>query len=164
MEATGLPAGGVSRTEGAKAAYGQLTHHVIGRNPKTWGVIVIAMIVLLLLFIVLWIVYLNKYKDCAGKHDGFLGTDPLGNMNTGGNNPMWNLQSGPAGWGGPMHSTYPPGEGRVWGASAEGGNTMAVVPGSRTSVLASLAAWRTTSARPSSPPRPSTSTTPARLP
>jgi hypothetical protein len=41
---------------------------------------------------------------------------------------MWNKQMGDAGWGGSLHSTYQPGQARVWGASAEGGHTMAVAP------------------------------------
>lgn len=110
-------------------AYSDLAHHIIGRNPKTWGVIFVAMIVVMVILLILWIVYLNKYKDCeSGGKNTFLGTDPLGNLNTGGNNPMWNLQMGNAGWGGSMQSTYQPGEARVWGASAEGGHAMAVAP------------------------------------
>jgi hypothetical protein len=120
---------GPTSSQGARAAAGTLAHQVIGRNPKTWAVIFIAMVVVLLIFVVLFIVYLNKYRDCEGAAKGsMLGTDPLGNLSTGGNNPMWQLQMGDAGWGGSMHSTYQKGQPRVWGASAVGGHEMAVVP------------------------------------
>jgi hypothetical protein len=119
----------MTSTQGAKKAAGDLAYHTFGRNPKTTGVVFISMVVMLLLFIILFIVYLNKYKDCEhGGKGSFLGTSPLGNLNTGGNNPMWHKQMGDAGWGGSMHSTYQPGQSRVWGASAEGGHTMAVTP------------------------------------
>lgn len=120
---------GMTSTQGAKQAASALAYHTIGRNPKTTGVICIAMVVMLLLFIILFIVYLNKYKDCdKGSQGTFLGTSPLGNLNTGGNNPMWHKQMGDAGWGGSMHSSYQPGQSRIWGASAEDGHTMAVAP------------------------------------
>jgi hypothetical protein len=117
-----------SSAQGARAAAGQLAHHVIGRNPKIWGIIFIAMAVVLLIFIVLFIVYFNKYKECgSGGKSGMLGTNPLGNLNTGGNNPLWHYQMGDAGWGGPMHSTHQQGQPRVWGASAESDHDMGVV-------------------------------------
>jgi hypothetical protein len=114
---------GISSTQGAKNAAGALAFHTFGRNPKATGVVMIAMVVLLLLFIILFIVYMGKYKDCENK-DKF-----HGNLSTGGNNPMWHNQMGDAGWGGTMHSTYQPGESRVYSSSAEGGHTAAVTPG-----------------------------------
>jgi hypothetical protein len=94
-----------------------------------WGAIFIAMAVVLLIFIVLTVMYYNMYRECeSGAKGSMLGTNPLGNLNTGSNNPLWQNQMGDAGWGGSMHSTYQPGQPRVWGASAEGGHTMAVVP------------------------------------
>jgi len=120
---------GLSSTQGAKQAAGQLAYHTFGRNPKTTGVVFIALVIMLLLFIILFIAYLNKYKDCENGSKGkFHGTNPLGNLNTGGNNPMWQGQVGDAGWGGSMHSSHQPGQTRVWGASAEGGHAMAVAP------------------------------------
>lgn len=119
----------MTSTQGAKKAAGDLAHHAFGRNPKTTGVIFIAIVILLVLFIILFIVYLNKYKDCEhGGKGSFLGTSPQGNLNTGNNNPMWHKQMGDAGWGGSMHSSYQPGQSRVWGASAEGGHALAVAP------------------------------------
>lgn len=116
-------------SQNAKDAAGALAHHVIGKNPKTWGVIFIAMVIVLILFIVLFVVYLNKYRDCeSGAKGSMVGTNPLGNLNTGSNNPLWQMQMGDAGWGGSMHSTYQLGQPRVWGASAEGGHDLAVVP------------------------------------
>lgn len=119
----------VSTAQGAKKAAGDLAYHTFGRNPKTTGVVFIAMVVMLLLFIILFVVYLNKYKDCEhGGKGSFLGVHPQGNLNTGSNNPIWQGQMGDAGWGGSMHSTHQPGQSRVWGASAEGGHAMAVSP------------------------------------
>lgn len=118
-----------SSGQGATAAAGQLAHHLIGRNPKTWAVIIIAMVVVLIIFMVLYFVTVSKLKDCeSGAKGGMLGTNPLGNLNTGSNNPMWQNQMGDAGWGGSMHSTYQDGQSRVWGASAEGGHDMVVAP------------------------------------
>jgi len=118
----------VSSAQGAKNAVGSLAYHTFGRNPKATGVIMIAMMVVLLIFIILFIVYLNKYNDCHKSKGKFLGTNPLGNLNTGSNNPLWQGQMGDAGWGGSMHSTYQPGQARVWGSSAEGGHALAVNP------------------------------------
>ena len=119
----------ISSARGAQTAAGDLAYHLIGRNPKTSAAIFIGLIVVLIVFIILFVVYFNKYKDCeSGLKGGMLGMNPLGNLNTGSNNPMWQNQMGDAGWGGSMHSTYQPGESRVWGSSAEGGHNMAVAP------------------------------------
>ena len=131
MATPAVTPGIVPPAQGTKAAAINLAHSVIGGHPKTWAVIFIAMVILLLVFIILFIVMQNKYKECErGKH-GFLGTNPLGNLSTGGNNPLPFMQMGDAGWGGSMHSTYQKGQPRVWGASAEGGHSMAVVPQAR---------------------------------
>lgn len=115
--------------QGASQAASNLAYHMFGRNPAMTGVIFMAMLVVLLIFIVLFIVYRSKYEDCAqGGKNGFLGTSPYGNLNTGSNNPLWQLQMGDAGWGGSVHSTYQPGESRVYGASADGGHTMTAAP------------------------------------
>ena len=115
----------MSSTQGAKIAASNLAYHTFGRNPKTTGIVIIAMIILLLIFIILFIVYLNKFKYCESSSKGsFLGAHPLGNLNTGSNNPLWHNQMGDAGWGGSMHSTRQSGQPRVWGASAEGGHNM----------------------------------------
>jgi hypothetical protein len=119
----------VTSTQGAKKAAGDFAYHTFGRNPKTTGVVIIAMVVMLLLFIILFVVYLNKYKDCEhGSQGSFHGTSPVGNLHTGGNNPMWHKQMGDAGWGGTLHSSHQPGESRVWSSSADGGHTMGVTP------------------------------------
>lgn len=132
MEANPTPTmatSSISSSQGARNAASDFARHTFGRNPETTGIIFIAMVVILLFFIILFIVYLNKYKDCdSNGQDSFLGTSPLGNLNTGGNNPMWHKQMGDAGWGGTMHSSYQPGQSRAWGASAEGSHTMAVAP------------------------------------
>jgi hypothetical protein len=114
----------MTSTQGAKKAAGDLAYHTFGRNPKATGVVFIAIVMMLLLFIILYIVYLNKYKDCERGGKGSF----HGNLNTGGNNPMWHKQMGDAGWGGTMHSSYQPGQSRVWGSSAEGSHEMAVAP------------------------------------
>lgn len=114
---------------GIKDAAGNLAHQTFGRNPKAAAVIFAAVLVLLLVFIVVAVVYINKYRDCAsGSKGSFLGTRQFGNLNTGGNNPIWQGQVGDAGWGGTMHSTYQNGQARVWGASAEGDHDKAITP------------------------------------
>jgi len=121
--------GYVSPVAGAKRAASDLAHHVIARNPRTWGIVIIAMAIVLLIVIVVAIKYRTQYKDCENAHKAhMLGTDPLGNLNTGSNNPMWYKQMGNAGHGGSMDSTYQEGQPRVWGASAEGGHDMVVEP------------------------------------
>jgi hypothetical protein len=106
-----------------------MAYHVIGRNPRTWGIVIIALVVVLLILIIALIFNANRLRECRARQKGsMLGTNPLGNLNTGMNNPLWQYQLGEAGWGGPMHSTYQKGQSRVWGASAEGGHDMAVVP------------------------------------
>lgn len=123
------PEGQVSVAYGAQDAAGKLVYHVIGRNPKTWAWVIIAAVVLLVVLIIALVVTQSKLDDCnKAAKGGMLGTDPLGNLNTGSNNPMWYKQMGDAGWGGSMHSTYQHGQPRVWGASAEGGHDMALVP------------------------------------
>lgn len=120
---------GVSAAAGAKTAAGDLVFHVIGRNPRTWSAVIIAMVVVIVVLVVTVVVYYNKLAECEkAAKGGFLGTSPLGNLNTGGNNPMWQSQMGDAGWGGSMHSSYQPGEARVYGASAEGGHALVVHP------------------------------------
>ena len=116
-------------TMGARVAASQFAHHIIGRNPKTCGILFIAMLVVLLIFIVLFVMYLSKYKDCmSGGKGNMLGTNPHGNLNTGSNNPLWHHQMGDAGWGGAVHSTYQDGQSRVLGASAEGDHDTTIVP------------------------------------
>lgn len=121
---------GPAGTSSARKAAGDLAYHAFGRNPKTSAIAFAAMTVLLLVFITMAVVYMNKYHDCHAKKggEGFLGTTPLGNLSTGNNNPIWHKQMGDAGWGGSMHSSYQPGEARVYGGSAEGGHSMAVTP------------------------------------
>lgn len=107
------------------SSIGMATDHLasvtIGKYPKAWGIVVISLVVILILLIILVVVYWNRYKECEMNHHHkatMLG-HPLGNLNTGSNNPMWHHQAGDAGWGGPLHTSYQHGESRVWGASAE---------------------------------------------
>jgi hypothetical protein len=114
---------------GAKKSASDLAFHVIGRNPNTWAIVLIAMVVVLVILVIALYATNLKLDACRkGAKDGMLGTNPLGNLNTGSNNPLWQMQMGDAGWGGSMHSTYQEGQPRVWGASAEGGHDMDVVP------------------------------------
>lgn len=110
--------------QGATSAASDLAYHIVGRNPKTVGLVLIALIIVSVICLIGWIVCANKLA--AGK-SGMQGGPPS-NLLTGGNNPQWQNQFGDAGWGGSMHSTYQPGQARVWGASAEGGHSMATVP------------------------------------
>ena len=108
-----------------------MAYRVVGRNPNTVGLVLMAMAVLIIVLIVVAIVQHTKYKTCESARKGtMLGTNPYGNLNTGGNNPLWQNQAGDAGWGGNMQSTYQDGESRVYGASAEACNPhhVSVVP------------------------------------
>ena len=123
----------MSSDQGVRMAVGQLASHTIGRNPKMWGIIFIATALVLLIFIILTIMYYNKYRDCEsskahGMHEGMRGTYPSGNLYTGNNNPLWHYQMGDAGWGGTLHTTHQKGQSRVWGVSADGDHQEAVVP------------------------------------
>lgn len=113
--------------EGAQVAAGQLAHHVIGRNPKIWGVVCIGMAVVIVILIIVIIVAVSKYRECHAAQENLVGS-PYSNLTTGSNNPQWQNQMGDAGWGGSLQSTYQPGQPRVWGASADGGHTMQAEP------------------------------------
>lgn len=117
----------MTSAQGAKAGIIMTVEHVIGRNPTKTAWAILMMVAVIIALTITIIVLAEKYKDCK-KGEGMLGTNPLGNLNTGSNNPLWHHQMGDAGWGGSMHSTYQQGQSRVWGASAEGGHDMAVVP------------------------------------
>lgn len=95
----------------------------IKTRPETWAVVFIAMAVVLLIIII----------QALRSREGFLGVSPLNNLTTGSNWPMWQYQRGDAGWGGSLHSTFQDGETRVWGASAEGGDSSSVVSAPSTS-------------------------------
>ncbi|GFR88171.1 hypothetical protein ElyMa_002510900 [Elysia marginata] len=119
----------VSPAQGAKKAASDFVYHTFGRNPKATGIVFIAMVIMLLIFVILFLVFMNKHKNCArGSKSPFYGLRPLGNLNTGSLNPTWQGQMGDAGWGGPMHSTHQPGQSRIRGASAEGDHVLAVAP------------------------------------
>jgi len=120
----------MTSTQGARKAAGSFAYHVIGRNPKTWGFIILGLIAVLTIFIITTVVYVRKY-NAAVASDGFVNHTASSNFYTGGNNPQWHHQMGDAGWGGSMHSTYQKGEPRVWGASADGGHDMSVTTESR---------------------------------
>lgn len=134
----------ISTAEGAKAGYATITAHTIGRHHQTAGLIMAVLVVLLLVFIVLWVMYLNKYKDCEKSSKGSM----TSNFATGGNNPLWWNSFGDAGWGGPMHSSHQPGETRVHGSSAEGGHTptLAMTPSQTCGGAPSVAASHEASA------------------
>lgn len=102
-----------------------LASRTVGAHPVTYGAVLVAFAAVI---IILAIAIMVEKSGKTSKKGSFLGTSPYGNLNTGGNNPMWHHQMGDGGWGGPMHSTYQGGQSRVWGASAEGGHDGVVVP------------------------------------
>lgn len=80
--------------------------------------------VIILIIIVAWFMFDDGKDKFWGGYASV--TSPTSNLINGGNNPMWNMQRGDAGWGGSMHSTYQDGQQRIWGASAEGPNDFGV--------------------------------------
>jgi hypothetical protein len=100
-----------------------LAYHAFAAKPNRTAFVFAAMGALILVLVILTVVYHTKYAECQGSAKG-----SFSNLLTGGNNPQWHNQMGDAGWGGTLHSTYQPGQSRVYGASAAGGHNEVAVP------------------------------------
>lgn len=107
-----------------KGTMDQLAHHTFGKNPRTAGMIFVAVLVLLLIFIILFVVYLYRYRECSQNQK-----DNMSNYYTGGNMPLWAYGSQDAGHGGSMHRDVAADGSRAYSASHEGSHQMMLHPG-----------------------------------
>ena len=110
----------------------QKAQALVAAHPGKVSIAIIVLSVLLLIFIITTVVYYDRANNSSSSSssnnsngNNFVG----GNLVTGGNNPMWQGQMGDAGWGGSLHSSYRPGDSRVYSASAHSPTHVpAVVP------------------------------------
>ncbi len=111
-----------------KGSATDVANHIIGKNALAWGIAIIVMAVVILALLFMNLSAHSKLAACESGTSKSSMQNYGGNLAITGNSPQWQNQMGDAGWGGPMHSTYQTGEARVWGASAEGPDTDAVIP------------------------------------